>query len=283
MKPPPFDYAKPASLSEALELLASDEDAKILAGGQSFMPVLNFRLASPSLLIDINGLAELGRISLVDGGLRLGAIVRYRDLEDSDLVAAENPLLAHALHHIAHYQIRNRGTVGGSSSHADPSAEFPAVSTLCGAEYLLQSTRGSRVLTADEFFQGALTTALEADEILTEIRFPPWPKGRRWAFEEIAPRLGDFAILGAAVLLDPGETRILVFGAGDRATRLSKAEAALKGRTLDGAAIREAAKIAREEIDPQTDIHATAEYRKAMAEVLVERCLERASGVKVAA
>lgn len=282
MKPPPFEYARPDSVEEVLRLLETDEEAKIIAGGQSLLPILNFRLAAPTLLVDINRVPALDRIEIVDNRLHLGALVRWRDIEKSAAVVAANPLLAEAVGHIAHYQIRNRGTVGGSCAHADPAAELPAIAVACGAEFVLRRRAGTRLVTAEDFFRGALRTALAPAEILTEIRFPPWPAGRGWGFEELAPRRGDFALLGVAVLVDCGAephcvgARIVAFGTADGAHRLRNAEAALAGRALDQHAIGEAARLAAEEINAQTDVHASAAYRRAVAAVLVGRALAHA-------
>ncbi len=279
MKPPPFEYARPESLSEALHLLRVEDEAKILAGGQSLIPLLNFRLAAPRLLVDINRISTLDRIELIAERLHLGALVRWRDIEKSSVVAVANPLLAEAVRHIAHYQIRNRGTVGGSCAYADPAAELPAVAVACGAEFVLQSHSGTRFIAAEDFFEGALRTALEPTEILTAIRFPPWPRNRGWGFEEIAPRRGDFALLGVATLVDADRqhglagARIVAFGTADGPRRLHRAEAFLVDRPLDHRAICETARLAAEEVNAQADLHASAEYRRALTAVLVERTL----------
>jgi carbon-monoxide dehydrogenase medium subunit len=278
MKPPAFAYSRPETLDEALNLLAQDGEAKVLAGGQSLVPILNFRLAAPTLLIDFNRLPGLDRIDSSSDGLRLGTLVRWRMLEDS-AIATANPAIALAVRHVAHYQIRNRGTVGGSSAHADPAAEFPAVALLCDAEFVIQRYTGTRVLRADEFFCGALTTALEPDEMITEIRFPPWPRSRGAGFAEMAPRAGDFAYAGIAAFLGCDaagvclEAGIVAFGGPDRPQRLRRVEAALANRPINDAAIRAAADIAQAEASTHTDSHATADYRRALMAVLTERAL----------
>ena len=203
LKPAPFDYRKPKSLEDAVALLGTHAgEAKILAGGQTLVPMMNFRLAAPSMLVDINEIAGLDRIELERGSLKLGALVRWHEIETSPTIAAANPLLAEAVRHIAHYPIRSRGTWAGSCAHADPAAEFPAVAVACGAQFGTFSPRGRRTIDADEFFLGPLTTALEPDEILTDVVFPPWPAGRRWGFDEFSLRPGDFALAGVAVLID---------------------------------------------------------------------------------
>lgn len=290
MKPPAFAYAKPETLDEALNLLAQDGDARILAGGQSLVPILNFRLAAPTTLIDINRLPGLDRVDISPDGLRLGALVRWRMLE-APAIATANPAIALAVPHIAHYQIRNRGTVGGSCAHADPAAEFPAIAVLCDAEFVVRCRTGTRVVGADAFFCGALATALEPDEIMTEIRFPPWPRSRAAGFAELAPRAGDFAYAGIAAFLGCDaagvcvEAGIVAFGGPDRPQRLRRAEGALARRPLEDGTIRAAAEIAQDEVMTHTDMHATADYRSALVAVLTERALtdarHRASGAAV--
>lgn len=278
MKPAPFEYCKPSTIEEAVLLLQQHgEDSKILAGGQTLVPMMNFRLVTPAVLVDINEIAGLDRIELRSEGLDLGALVRWHQIETSPVVAKANPLLAEAVKHIAHYQIRNRGTWAGSSAHADPAAEFPAVALACGATFGLMSPRGRRMVAAEDFFLGPLTTALEFDEVLVDVTFPAWPSGRRWAFEEFALRTGDFAVAGVAVLIDPpagaGRVRLVSFGVGDKAMRLRKAEAVIESRGLTEAAIAEAAAVAAQEPEAQTDIHASAEYRRGLIEALLERAM----------
>ena len=204
MKLPPFDYACPTTLPEAVQLLAShDGDAKAIAGGQSLVPMLAFRLAQPSLLVDLRKLADLRGIRISDAGVTLGAMVRWRDIEDDERLETAHPLLKAAISHVAHYQIRNRGTVGGSVAHADPAAEMPGIAVTCDAEIGVVGKSGARAIRAADFFQGALTTALATDEIIVEIRLPAWPAGRRWGFQEFARRRGDFA------MVDPTLPRLL--------------------------------------------------------------------------
>lgn len=275
MKPAAFEYRKPRSLEEAVLLLQEHgEDAKILAGGQTLVPMMNFRLVTPAKLVDINDIAGLDRIELRPDGLHLGALVRWHQIESSPVIARANPLLSEAVKHIAHYQIRSRGTWAGSSAHADPAAEFPAVAVVCGATFGLVSSRGRRDVPAEDFFLGPLTTALEPDEILVDVTFPVWPAGRTWAFEEFALRSGDFAIAGVAVLVDtPNAVRLVSFGVGDGACRLRQAEAMIADRGLAPATIAEAAAAAAQELDAQSDIHASADYRRALVETLLERAI----------
>ena len=200
MKPAPFDYQAPDTLREAIDLLASNPEAFVIAGGQSLMPVLAFRLATPSLLVDLRRLPGLGNIAISDDGFRLGALVRWRDIEDDQRLMAAHPLLHAAVTHVAHYQIRNRGTVGGSLAHADPAAELPGVAVTCEGEITLFGAAGSRTVRAGDFFTGPLSTLRRPDEIVTELRLPKWPSGRRWAFRKYARRDGDFALACFRVL-----------------------------------------------------------------------------------
>src|ERR1700722_15652359 len=222
MKLPPFKYACPTTLSDAVALLAShDGEAKPLAGGQSLVPMLAFRVASPSLLVDLRKLAELREIKIADDGVTLGAMVRWRDILDDARLRKAHPLLVAAVEHIAHYQIRNRGTVGGSLAHADPAAEMPGIAVTCEAEIVVVGMRASRTIRAAYFFIPPLTTALAADEIIVEVRLPPWPATRRWGFREFSRRRGDFALAAAAVFYDVDETgrahntHVGVIGVGD--------------------------------------------------------------------
>ncbi len=284
MKLPPFDYACPTTLPEAVQLLsAPGGDAKPIAGGQSLVPMLAFRLAQPTLLVDLRKLADLRGIKISQKGVTLGAMVRWREIEDDERLETAHPLLKAAVAHIAHYQIRNRGTVGGSLAHADPAAEMPGIAITCDAEIAVVGKAGARVIQAADFFQGALTTALTADEIIVEVRLPAWPPERRWGFEEFARRRGDFAMAAAAVFYDQNdngtarEAHVGVVGVADRPLRLASVEAVLNGRTVDAAAIAEAEAAASAAVDPQDDIHASAAYRRALAGTMVERALKRAA------
>jgi aerobic carbon-monoxide dehydrogenase medium subunit len=285
MKLPPFEYACPATLSEAVALLASHGgEAKPLAGGQSLMPLMAFRVAQPSLLVDLRKLPDMNMIRIDKDGVRLGAMVRWRDIQDDKRLAKAHPLLQAAIAHVAHYQIRNRGTVGGSCAHADPAAEMPGIAVTCDAEMTVMGTSGRRVIKAADFFVGALTTALKPDEILTEIRLPPWPATRRFGFQEFARRRGDFAMAGVAVFYDPdargkaSNAHVGVIGVGDRQRRLGRAEAAINGHMIDEATMARAAQAASAEVEAQDDIHASAAYRRALTGTLLERALK--SGAK---
>jgi aerobic carbon-monoxide dehydrogenase medium subunit len=284
MKLPPFEYACPESLSEAVALLAAhDGEAKALAGGQSLVPMLAFRVASPSLLVDLRKLTELRQIKITAAGVTLGAMARFSDiLKDASLRTA-HPLLVAAVEHVAHYQIRNRGTAGGSLAHADPAAELPGIVVTCEAEIAVTGKAGGRVVAAKDFFHGPLMTALKADEIITEIRFPAWPPSRRYGFCEFSRRRGDFALAAAALFYDQdGEGRAHsahagAIGVADVPVRLAAVEMALNGRQIDDAAIAEAEAAASAAVDPDDDIHATGVYRKHLIGVMVERALRSAA------
>src|SRR2546430_920790 len=207
MKPAPFEYQAPATLQEAINLLAAEPEAVLIAGGQSLMPVLAFRLASPSMLVDLRRVAGLGDIAIDAGGVRFGARVRWRDIDDDQRLETAHPLLREAIAHVAHYQIRNRGTVGGSLAHADPAAELPGIAVTCDAEITLVGAAGSRTIRAGEFFTGPLSTVRERDEIITELYLPFWPKDRHWAFLKFAQRQGDFALAGIALFYDEDQDR----------------------------------------------------------------------------
>ena len=283
MKLPPFDYACPTTLPEAVELLASHDDAKAIAGGQSLVPMLAFRLAQPSLLVDLRKLTDLRGIRISDAGVTLGAMVRWRDIEEDERLETAHPLLKAAISHVAHYQIRNRGTVGGSIAHADPAAEMPGIAMTCDAEIAVVGKSGAHVIQAADFFQGALTTALTTDEIIVEIRLPAWPAGRRWGFQEFARRRGDFAMAAAAVFYDQDErgkarnAHVGVIGVGDRPLRLTAVEDVLNGESIDEATIAKADAATSAAVEPQDDIHASAAYRRSLVGTMVERALTSAA------
>jgi CO/xanthine dehydrogenase FAD-binding subunit len=286
MKPAPFAYCAPTDLTEALALLAQyGDEAKILAGGQSLMPMMNMRLVRPQVIVDINRLAELAYMSLTpSGGLAIGALTRQRAMERSSLVHEHSPLVAAAMPLIGHFQIRNRGTLGGTLVHADPAAELPALSLVLEAEFVLSSATRQRVVQANDFFLTYLTTAIEPGELLTEIRLPAWQKEWGWGVQEVARREGDFAMVGAAALLHVDAhdvcqaVRLALFGVGGRPVRARRAEEALRGRRVDGAALSEVARVTAEELEPESDIHASAAYRKEVGGVLARRTLEAALG-----
>jgi aerobic carbon-monoxide dehydrogenase medium subunit len=284
LKPPRFDYASPATLDEAVALLAQGRgEAKVLAGGQSLMPILAFRLARPALLVDLRRLPGLDGIAIGPDGTRLGAKLRWRDLERDAGLAQAQPLLCEAVKHIAHYQIRNRGTVGGSLAHADPAAELPGIAVACEGVIHVVGAAGARAIAAASFFTGPLSTALASDEIVTALALPPWPAARRWGFAEFARRRGDFALAGIALFYDrdaggrAANAHVAVIGACAAPHRLAAAEAALDGRLVDEDAIRAAATAAANAVDPPSDLHADADYRRALVAVLVERALARAA------
>jgi carbon-monoxide dehydrogenase medium subunit len=283
MKLPSFEYACPATIGEAVGLLAShDGEAKLLAGGQSLIPMMAFRIAQPSLLVNLRNLAGLKEIKIGVDGIRLGALVRWRDILDDERLDTAHPLLKEAISHVAHYQIRNRGTVGGSCAHADPASELPGVALTCEAEFSVIGKAGTRTVKAAEFFRGALTTALMPDEIISEIHLPAWPAARRFAFLEFARRRGDFAMAGIALYYDMNGNKatnahIGVFGVGDCQGRLPQAEAILNGNAVDDALAVKVGEAAAAEVEPQSDIHASAAYRRALTGALTERALQAAA------
>jgi len=284
MKLPSFDYACPATIAEAIALLAAHGgEAKPIAGGQSLVPMLAFRLTAPTLLVDLRKLSELRQIQITDAGVTLGAMVRWRDILNEPRLRQAHPLLVAAVEHIAHYQIRNRGTVGGSLAHADPAAELPGIAVTCDTDIVAHGSAGPRVIAAGDFFRGALMTALRPDEIIIEIRFPAWPRQRRYGFREFARRRGDFALAAAAVTFDEMEkksrnVRVGAIGIGDRPMRLNAAERALEGGAIGEAAIAGCAAAASAAVAPADDIHASAAYRKTLIGVMVERALRDAAG-----
>jgi carbon-monoxide dehydrogenase medium subunit len=282
MKLPAFEYACPTSIGEAVALLAAHAgEAKPLAGGQSLVPMMAFRIVRPSLLVDLRRLPGLKEIKIQADGVRLGALVRWRDILDDKRLATAHPLLREAVSHVAHYQIRNRGTVGGSCAHADPASEMPGIAQVCEASFTVFGTGGSCTIKAADFFQGALTTALKNDEIITEIHLPAWPSTRLWGFQEFARRRGDFAMAGVALYYDlDGRTatnaHIGVIGVGDHQRRLPNAEAALNGNAVDEELAIKVGQAAAAEVEPQEDIHASAPYRRALTGTLTERALKAA-------
>jgi len=282
VKPPKFDYHAPKTVDEALALLTRyDGEAKILAGGQSLMPLLNFRLSRPAALVDLNRIPALAYIKEVDGSVRFGAMTRQRTIEFSPVVAKRLPLLTEATRWVGHLPIRTRGTIGGSIAHADPSAEYPAVLTALDGEVVARGPKGERVLKSRDLFQTYLTTSLAADEILTEVRLPATPAGAGYAFEEFARRHGDFAIIGIAALVvmegrRVGRARLATAGASPVPVRLKAAEQILERDGLSDEAIAAAAARASELVEPDSDIHASADYRRHLTGVLTGRALRRA-------
>ncbi len=281
MKPPAFTYHRPASVDEALDFLGRHPDAKPLAGGQSLVPAMNFRLAQPAVLMDLNRIDALAGIAPADGGLRIGAMTRQRAVEKSPLVSTRAPLLAEAMPFVAHPQIRNRGTVGGSLAHADPAAELPAVMVALQARLILKSASAERNVEAERFFTVLFATALQHGELVTAIEIPAAPAHSGWAFEEVARRHGDYALVGVAALvtLEGGRctgARVALLSVGDGPVLSSGAAAALVGLAPTAAAIRAAADAVNAAIDPPSDIHASAQYRRQIARVLTQRALTRA-------
>lgn len=284
MKPPVFDYLAATSVDEALALLEAHSDgARLLAGGQSLMPALNFRLAAPTVLIDLNTVDALAGVEIAgDGRLIAGAMTRHRFFEISAAIQQRLPLVRHAMASVAHVAIRNRGTIGGSLCHADPSAEWPALCLACDAEMVLQSSGGTRRLQADSFSLGLFTTALAATELLVQVVFPAWPPTRRWGFQEVARRRGDFAIAGVACVLDVDanevckHARIVVFGVADRPVLLPQVAAELIGRRLRESDLQRAARCARGTVHCRSDHHASSEYRSELVQALTVRALSQA-------
>lgn len=281
MKPAPFRYLAPRTLDEALAHKAQHgDDAKFLAGGQSLVPTMNFRLAQPAVLIDINGLAALGGIREDTGAVGIGALTRYRALQASALIAAKLAPVNEALPHVAHPQIRNRGTIGGNLAHADPASELPAVMLALDARLRAQSARGERWIDARDFFVGTLSTALRDDEMLVEIRCPALPARSGTSFQEVARRRGDFALAGAVavIALDANgictHARLAFCGAGPTPMRGPQAERALIGQRVTEVRIRNAAALAEREVDPMGNMHASAAFQRHLAGVLARRVLE---------
>lgn len=284
MKLPEFDYVAPTTPAQVVTLLAQHGgDARVIAGGQSLLPAMAFRLARPSVLVDLRNLPELARILIDERGVTLGARVRWRDILDDERLRAAHPLLVEAIGHVAHYQIRNRGTVGGSLAHADPAAELPCIAVTCDAELTVLGAQGERVIAADAFFEAPLTTTLGEAELILAVRLPCWPAKRRWAFREFAQRRGDFALAGVALHydLDDGgrarEAHIGVMGACYRPARLPHAEDALNGRRVDRATATAVARIAVDEADLAGDFHADVTYRRALTETLLGDALLEAA------
>jgi len=283
MKPPAFDYHAPSTIEEALVLLRDlGPDARPLAGGQSLVPMMNFRITNPSHLVDLNRISGLSYIRVESGHLCIGAMTRHGDVEHSEVIKNAWPLLSGAMKHVGHVQIRNRGTIGGSLSHADPSAELPAIVGALDGELMLRGAAGTRTLRAEEFFLGVLTTAAQPDELLVEIRIPALPAGTSWAFDELSRRRGDFAIVGVAAVVRCDRSKKIDFvrltfaGVGEKFVRSRLAEEALLGKEPVADVISEASRVAASELDPPSDLHASANYRRQVAEVMAGRVLSQA-------
>lgn len=283
MKPALFDYVAPRSVEEALEALASDEMARPLAGGQSLIPTMNFRIAAPSKLVDLARIDALKGHAIDGDVITVGAMTRQRDLERDTAVQRANPLIAEVLGNVAHIVIRNRGTVGGSVAHADAAAELPCMLVATGGSVVARRIGGERTIAADDLFQFHMTTALEADELLTEVRIPALPPSTGYAFQEVARRHGDYALAGvcALVTLKDGvctAVRLAACGVASKPTRLAAAEAALMGAAPEGDALEMAVEAARDAVTASDDRQASGEYRKDLAAALVRRTVTKAAG-----
>jgi len=285
MKPAPFEYYAPTTVEQALFHLAEHGyDAKVLAGGQSLVPTMNFRLSQPAVIVDLNNISELFFIRPEeDGGVRFGAMTRQNRVERDPLVAERLPLIDEVMHHIATPQVRTRGTFGGSLAHADPAAELPAVCVALDARFLLRSQKGERWVSAKEFYVGMFATLLEPEELLVEVAVPTLPVHSAAAFVEVARRRHDFALVGVAAVVTLDErdlcqaARIVFLSVGDGPVEALQAAETLKSQALTPESIRAASEVAAsEDIDPGSDIHASAEYRRHLAQVLARRALQKA-------
>jgi CO/xanthine dehydrogenase FAD-binding subunit len=282
MKPPAFDYIAADSIAMAVAALAqAGDDAKIIAGGQSLVPMLNFRMLRPSVMVDINRIVGLNVIAETSEAIHVGALTRHYQLETSPLITRHLPVLSCAMTHVAHLAIRNRGTVGGSLAHADPAAELPMMALLLDAELRIASAAGERTMAARDFFLGALTVDLAASEIVTEVVLPKLPPRTGWGFEEVARRHGDFALAAVAATLTVSDgaikqARIALTGVGSKALRAHEAEGLLTGHALDPELTHRVIDAVRAAIEPETDLHASSDYRRHLAGVLTGRALAAA-------
>jgi carbon-monoxide dehydrogenase medium subunit len=279
LKASAFEYLRATTLDEALAFLARHPgEARVLAGGQSLVPVMNLRLAAPAALVDINPIAELGGLEVGRGHLRIGALTRHRELADSPLVAENAPLLARAAPHIGHEAIRNRGTIGGSLAHADPAAELPACVLALGGRIAVASARGRRVVAAADFFQGPYTTALAPEEMVVAVEIPLPPRGQRCAFLEISRRVGDYATAGlAALAVRDGrklrQVRLVVFGVSSRPVLAAAAAAAIEGREVGPDTVAAVKQALRRDVQPVADLHHSAAMKGHLVGVLAGRAL----------
>jgi carbon-monoxide dehydrogenase medium subunit len=285
MKPAQFEYLLPPTVEAAIEaLVASNGEGKVLAGGQSLLPLLNFRMARPAVLVDLNGIAGLSYIEDRGDRIAIGALTRHRELEHSPLIASKLPVMSAAMRYVAHLAIRNRGTIGGSLSHADPAAELPMLATFYDAGISVQGPGGHRMIAAQEFFVDALTNCLEPEEIVVKVEFPIL-KQDGWAFEEVARRFGDFALASIAVSIRRGPTgleaaRVAVMGVADTPRRLREAEEELVTMELDDRTPDRFSEIVVSQVSPHDDLHASAEYRKHLLAQLAKRALRSALAMK---
>jgi aerobic carbon-monoxide dehydrogenase medium subunit len=282
VKPAPFDYHAPETVEDCLSVLAQHGDeAKILAGGQSLVPMLALRLARPEVLVDVNRVRELAAVRRENGSLVVGATTRHATLERDPEIAAASPLLARVAPHIGHFQIRNRGTLGGSLAHADPAAELPAVVRVLDAEIEVSGPNGTRRIPAADFFETVFTTSLEPDELVTAVRFPVWGAGSGFAVEEVARRHGDFAIVGALAAVQVHDGRLSkvaigLTGMGSVPERAEAVERALTGTAVDDLELTDAGVQAVAHLEPSADVHAGPQYRKRVGAALVARALTHA-------
>ncbi len=282
MKPPPFDYVVADSVEAAVAVLGQG-DAKIIAGGQSLVPMLNFRLLRPAVLVDINRIPDLADVREDADAIRIGALTRHHQLETSPVIAAHFPVLTEAMTHVAHLAIRNRGTIGGSLSHADPAAELPMMALLLDAELRIVSACGVRTVAARDFFRDALSVDLAEDEIVTDVVLPKLPPNTGWGFEEVARRSGDFALAAVAVTLTLADgkiaqARIAMTGVAPTARRGADAERLLVGQRLDGGIGSDVIDAVRAATEPPADLHASSDYRRHLVGVLAARALTAAWG-----
>ncbi|MFK4533453.1 CO/xanthine dehydrogenase FAD-binding subunit [Bradyrhizobium ottawaense] len=285
MKPAKFEYVAPTTVDAAVEALrAANGEGKVLAGGQSLLPLLNFRMTRPAVLVDLNGIKELSFIELRGDRVAIGALTRHREIEQSPLIASKLPVMAAAMRHVAHLAIRNRGTIGGSLSHADPAAELPMLSLFYGARLSVQGPSGRRTIAAEDFFVDALTNCLAPEEIVVEIEFPILQHDG-WAFEEVARRFGDFALASIAVAVRRGasiieDTRVAVMGVADTPLRLKDVEDKLRGTTIDGQTPDRFSELVTSCVSANGDLHASAEYRQHLLGQLAKRAMQTALAAK---
>jgi CO/xanthine dehydrogenase FAD-binding subunit len=281
VKPARFDYIKPTTVAAAVEALAAaDGEGKILAGGQSLLPLLNFRMARPAILVDINGIKELSFIETRGDCVVIGALTRHRELEQSPLIASKLPVMSAAMRHVAHLAIRNRGTIGGSLSHADPAAELPMLAMFYAASIVVEGSSGRRSIAAEDFFVDALTNCLSPEEVVVEIEFPVLDHDG-WAFEEVARRFGDFALACIAVSVRRagsgiGDLRVGVMGVADTPLRLRSVEQELVGTGGDEALAERFSELVTSSVSPNSDLHASSDYRKHLLGALAKRALTTA-------
>jgi CO/xanthine dehydrogenase FAD-binding subunit len=285
MKPARFEYVAPTTLDAAVQALAAaNGEGKVLAGGQSLLPLLNFRMARPAVLVDLNGIMELSFIELRGDSVAIGALTRHREIEHSPLIASRLPVMSAAMRHVAHLAIRNRGTIGGSLSHADPAAELPMLAMLYGASLMVQGPAGRRTIAAKDFFVDALTNCLEPEDIVVEIEFPILQHDG-WAFEEVARRFGDFALASIAVSIRRGrsgieDARVAAMGVADTPLRLENVEARLCKIEVDARTPDRFSELVTSSVTPNSDLHASAEYRAHLLGELARRAMRTALAVR---